>query len=164
MNQANPCRTGVPPSSSSSSSSPSAASTDGSAANSQLQPYGHDVKPIKTRTSVGKLVAENAVVVLGRRGCCMCHVVERLLVALGVNPLVVEVSEGEEAAVVDELSGILGDDRGCGNKRGGGGEGRLQLPAVFVRGKLFGGLERVMAAHISGELVPLLKEAGALWL
>jgi hypothetical protein len=29
---------------------------------------------------------------------------------------------------------------------------------------LFGGLDKLMAAHISGELVPILKEAGALWL
>jgi hypothetical protein len=29
---------------------------------------------------------------------------------------------------------------------------------------LFGGLERVMATHITGELVPILKDAGALWL
>ncbi|KAE9461869.1 hypothetical protein C3L33_06200, partial [Rhododendron williamsianum] len=78
-----------------------------------------------TGTSVGKLVAENAVVVIGRR--------------------VVDVDEREEAAVIHELSGIVG-------------YGGLQFPAVFMRGKLFGGLERVMASHISGELVPILKE------
>lgn len=96
-------------------------------------------------------MAENAVVVIGRRGCCMCHVVKRLLLGLGVNPPVMDVDEREEAAVIHELSGIVG-------------YGGLQFPAVFMRGKLFGGLERVMASHISGELVPILKEAGALWL
>jgi glutaredoxin 3 len=40
----------------------------------------------------------------------------------------------------------------------------VQFPVVFVGGKLFGGLERVMATHITGELVPILKDAGALWL
>ncbi|XAR59191.1 Thioredoxin-disulfide reductase [Bertholletia excelsa] len=105
--------------------------------------------------SVGKLVAENAVIVFGRRGCCMCHVVKRLLLGLGVNPPVVEVEEQQEAAVIAELSGIAG-----------GGEGGIvvQFPAVFVGGKLFGGLERVMSTHISGELIPILKEARALWL
>uniref|UniRef100_A0A0D3ES93 Uncharacterized protein n=1 Tax=Oryza barthii TaxID=65489 RepID=A0A0D3ES93_9ORYZ len=44
-----------------------------------------------------------------------------------------------------------------------GGEAAA-LPAVFVGGKLLGGLDRLMAVHISGELVPILKKAGALWL
>ncbi|KAB1201095.1 Glutaredoxin-C9 [Morella rubra] len=104
-------------------------------------------------TNVGKMVSENAVIVFGRRGCCMCHVVKRLLQGLGVNPPVVEVDEDDEVAVTNELIRIVGAV-----------DGRIQFPAVFVGGKLFGGLERVMATHISGELVPILKEAGALWL
>ncbi|KAK8524494.1 hypothetical protein V6N13_015514 [Hibiscus sabdariffa] len=104
-----------------------------------------------------KLVEENAVVVFGRRGCCMCHVVMRLLLGHGVNPVVFEVEEGkEEAALVDELSGRFDG--------GAGARGGVQFPAVFVGGKLFGGLDRVMSTHISGELVPILKNAGALWL
>ncbi|XVE88117.1 hypothetical protein DITRI_Ditri19aG0042300 [Diplodiscus trichospermus] len=99
--------------------------------------------------SVTKLVAENAVIVFGKRGCCMCHVVKRLLLGLGVNPSVCEV---EEEKVLNELSRVNGESGG------------IQLPAVFVGGKLFGGLDRVMSTHISGELVPILKDAGALWL
>lgn len=100
------------------------------------------------------MVSENAVIVFGRRGCCMSHVVKRLLLGHGVNPVVFEVDEDGEAAVVDELSNITGEAK----------EGGLKFPVVFVGGKVFGGLERVMASHISGELVPILKEAGALWL
>ncbi|KAK9267657.1 hypothetical protein L1049_010088 [Liquidambar formosana] len=107
--------------------------------------------------SVKNLVSENAVIVFGRRGCCMCHVVKRLLQGLGVNPTVFEVDEEEEGAVVDELLKIMGVEEG---KK----DSRPQFPAVFVGGKLFGGLDRVMSTHISGELVPILKEAGALWL
>ncbi|KAL4290674.1 hypothetical protein GQ457_14G009570 [Hibiscus cannabinus] len=103
-----------------------------------------------------KLVEENAVVVFGRRGCCMCHVVMRLLLGHGVNPVVFEVDEGEEeAAVVDELPRLDGAAEASGG---------IQFPAVFVGGKLLGGLDRVMSTHISGELVPILKDAGALWL
>lgn len=102
--------------------------------------------------NVVRMVTENAVIVIGRRGCCMCHVVKRLLQGLGVNPPVHEVAEEDEVAVAEELS----------RKMGGGGE--VQFPAVFVGGKLFGGLEKVMATHISGELIPILKDAGALWL
>ena len=44
------------------------------------------------------------------------------------------------------------------------GETRQPLPAVFVGGKLLGGVEILLAKHINGALIPLLKEAGALWL
>ncbi|CAN0853212.1 GRXC9 [Linum grandiflorum] len=100
---------------------------------------------------VQKLVSENSIIVFGRRGCCMCHVVKRLLNGLGVNPTVFDVDEWEEEHVSKELSELVA-----------GGE--VQFPVVFVGGKVFGGLERVMATHISGELVPILKDAGALWL
>nr|KYP51874.1 Glutaredoxin-C9 [Cajanus cajan] len=96
------------------------------------------------------MVSENAVMIIGRRGCCMCHVVKRLLQGLGVNPPVYEVHEDHETAVARHLS--VSDAE------------TLQFPAVFLAGKFFGGLERVMATHISGELVPILKDAGALWL
>ncbi|KAI3439867.1 Glutaredoxin domain-containing protein [Psidium guajava] len=98
-----------------------------------------------------EVVSANALIVVGRRGCCMGHVVKRLLLGHGVNPAVYEVEEEDEKGVADELERI-----------GGGGE--VQFPAVFIGGRLFGGLDRVMATHISGELVPILKQAGALWL
>ncbi|OWM64337.1 glutaredoxin-C9-like [Punica granatum] len=111
-------------------------------------------EPVKgSAEDVREVVRENAVIVFGRRGCCMTHVVKRLLLGLGVNPPVHEVDEKDEVRTVEELQGI-----------GGGGDGRVQFPAVFIGGRLFGGLDRVMATHITGELVPILKEAGALWL
>ena len=87
----------------------------------------------------------------------MSHVVKRLLLGLGVNPAVYEVEEKDEEGVARELESIVvGNDGKQGNK--------VPFPAVFIGGKLFGGLDRLMATHISGELVPMLKEAGALWL
>ncbi|RDY03412.1 Glutaredoxin-C9, partial [Mucuna pruriens] len=85
--------------------------------------------------SVATMVSENAVIIIGRQGCCMCHVVKRLLQGLGVNPPVYEVDEDHEAAVARHLSPQ--------------GAETVQFPAVFLAGKLFGGLERVMATHIS---------------
>ncbi|KAJ0017300.1 hypothetical protein Pint_10503 [Pistacia integerrima] len=108
-------------------------------------------------SSVEKMVLENAVVVFGRRGCCMSHVVKTLLLGHGVNPAVFEVEEADEANVVGDLLRIKG-------LKGEINDGSIQFPAVFVGGKLFGGLDQVMATHISGELVPILKDAGALWL
>ncbi|KZV57562.1 hypothetical protein F511_03022 [Dorcoceras hygrometricum] len=107
--------------------------------------------------SVSSLVSENAVVVFARKDCCMCHVVKLLLHGHGVNPTVFDVDEANEDDVVNELSTIIGVD-------GSGTASRPQFPAVFVGGELFGGLEKVMGAHISGELVPRLRQARALWL
>ncbi|URE19271.1 hypothetical protein MUK42_34646 [Musa troglodytarum] len=81
------------------------------------------------------MASGNAVVVFSVSGCCMCHVVKRLLLGLGVGPTVYE---------LDQLAAAV--------------------PAVFVGGQLLGGVEKVMSCHINGSLVPLLKQAGALWL
>lgn len=105
------------------------------------------------------MVSENAVIVFARRGCCMGHVAKRLLLDLGVNPAVYEVEEEDEVGIVRELEAI-GDHDVDGRRK----QGKVQFPAVFIGGKLFGGLDRLMATHISGELVPILKQAGALWL
>ncbi|XP_075515306.1 glutaredoxin-C9-like [Primulina tabacum] len=112
---------------------------------------------VNDAASVSRLVSENAVVVFARKDCCMCHVVKLLLNGHGVNPTVFDVDEAKEDDVVNELSRIIGVD-------GSGNATRPQLPVVFVGGELFGGLENVMGAHISGELVPRLREARALWL
>lgn len=78
----------------------------------------------------------------------------RLLLSLGVNPGVYEVDENDEVGVIAELEALINGDK----------EEKLQFPVVFIGGRLFGGLDRLMASHISGELVPILKQAGALWL
>ncbi|XP_047045145.1 monothiol glutaredoxin-S9-like [Lolium rigidum] len=97
--------------------------------------------------AVRRAVAESPVVVVGRRGCCLSHVVKRLLQGLGVNPAVHEIADDAELAALANAEGEV-----------------AALPAVFVGGRLLGGLDRLMAVHISGELVPILKSAGALWL
>ncbi|PIA35105.1 hypothetical protein AQUCO_03600042v1 [Aquilegia coerulea] len=101
------------------------------------------------------MVQENAVVVFGKRGCCMCQVMKYLLLLLGVNPVIYEIEEEDVIGVVDELA-TIGNGRGKAN--------RPEFPCVYVGGMLFGDLDKLMAAHISGELRPILKEAGALWL
>lgn len=103
------------------------------------------------------MVKENAVIVFGQRGCCMSHVVRRLLLGLGVNPAVYEVDEHEERSIIDELE-KMGWPSSSSDGFG------LNFPTVVIGGRLFGGLDRVMATHITGELTPILKQAGALWL
>lgn len=145
MHQAIPYRTCVTNSTSSPArdSSPTTSNVDNNSTNAT-----------NIRNSVNKMISENAVIVFGRRGCCMCHVVKRLLLGHGVNPTVFEVEEECEIGVVDELMKMIGE----------GDQDQIQFPVVFVGGKVFGGLEKVMATHISDELVPILKQAGALWL
>ncbi|CAK9225923.1 hypothetical protein BDL97_05G005400 [Sphagnum fallax] len=100
---------------------------------------------------IQRLAAANAVVVFSQSGCCMCHVVKRLFCDLGVGPTVYELDELSWGAdLAKALIRLMGSSQ--------------PVPAVFVGGKLLGGLDHVMAAHISGKLVPQLKQAGALWL
>ncbi|KAI3941984.1 hypothetical protein MKW92_010809 [Papaver armeniacum] len=121
----------------------------------------------KLDAGIKGLVSANAVLVFGRRGCCMCHVVKRLLLALGVNPTVYEViDEADEISVINELLSaiVTHNNDHKGNKETHTDNSELQFPAVYIGGKLFGGLDRLMGAHITGELIPKLKQAGALWL
>ncbi|XP_043687746.1 glutaredoxin-C1-like [Telopea speciosissima] len=111
------------------------------------------VELVKTYEKMRKLASANAVVVFSISSCCMCHVVKSLLFGLGVGPTIVELDEeknGKEMQAV--LYVLVGDDR------------EQPVPAIFVGGKFLGGVETVMSSHINGSLVPLLKEAGALWL
>ncbi|KAJ1287755.1 hypothetical protein BS78_02G034600 [Paspalum vaginatum] len=103
---------------------------------------------------VARMAGGNAVVVFSASGCCMCHVVKRLLLGLGVGPTVYELDQlpgGGGREVQAALAQLLPP-------------GQPAVPVVFVGGRLLGGVEKVMACHINGTLVPLLKQAGALWL
>lgn len=101
---------------------------------------------------VRQLGSCNAVVVFSMSGCCMSTVVKQLLFGLGVGPTVVEL---DKHVAGPHIQGVLFDLLGAG---------RQPVPAVFVGGKFLGGVETLMACHINGTLVPLLKDAGALWL
>lgn len=105
------------------------------------------------KTGILKVVAENPLVIVAVRGCFMCVTVNGLVQRLGVNPKIVEVEEVKKIAILVKLSKIEGSDGGP-----------WELPAVYVGGKLLGGVDKVMEAHVKGEFVPMLRAAGALWL
>ncbi|KAK8551395.1 hypothetical protein V6N13_119863 [Hibiscus sabdariffa] len=101
---------------------------------------------------VRHLASTNAVVLFSMSGCCMCTVAKRLLFGLGVGPTIIELDHhGAGPEIQAVLFQLVAD-------------GRQPVPAVFVGGKFLGGIETLMACHINGTLIPLLKEAGALWL
>ncbi|XP_073016691.1 glutaredoxin-C9-like [Primulina eburnea] len=89
-----------------------------------------------------------------------CHVVKQLLFGLGVAPAIFEIPAVSDSAVIISLS--------CrGGARNIALSGLDSTPAflvVFVGGKFLGGIEAILAQHVSGALVPPLKDAGALWL
>lgn len=101
---------------------------------------------------VVRLASESAVVIFSVSSCCMCHAVKRLFCGMGVNPTVYELDQDPRGKEIERaLVRLLGNSPGS-------------VPVVFIGGKLIGAMDRVMASHINGSLVPLLKEAGALWL
>ncbi|KAF8686735.1 hypothetical protein HU200_043573 [Digitaria exilis] len=107
---------------------------------------------------VERLASESAVVVFSVSSCCMCHAVKRLFCGMGVHPAVHELDLDPRGRELERaLARLLG---GYGLAAGAS----PVVPVVFIGGKLVGAMDRVMAAHINGSLVPLLKEAGALWL
>ncbi|KQJ82394.1 glutaredoxin-C5 [Brachypodium distachyon] len=114
--------------------------------------------PETAEERVERLASESAVVVFSVSSCCMCHAVKRLFCGMGVHPTVHELDLDPRGLELERaLAALLG---GSGSGAGAGGV----VPVVFIGGKLVGAMDRVMAAHINGSLVPLLKDAGALWL
>ncbi|OEL32783.1 Glutaredoxin-C3 [Dichanthelium oligosanthes] len=108
---------------------------------------------------VERLASESAVVVFSVSSCCMCHAVKRLFCGMGVHPTVHELDLDPRGRELERALARL-----LGYGPAGAPVVPAVVPVVFIGGKLVGAMDRVMAAHINGSLVPLLKEAGALWL
>ncbi|KAJ0979743.1 hypothetical protein J5N97_015217 [Dioscorea zingiberensis] len=100
---------------------------------------------------VMRLAAQRSVVVFSVSTCCMCHTIKRFFSDLGVNPAIHELDEDPKGA---EMEKALVKLLGCSPA----------VPVVFIGGKLIGPTDKVMSLHLSGSLVPLLHDAGALWL
>ncbi|CAM0908446.1 unnamed protein product [Alopecurus aequalis] len=102
---------------------------------------------------VKKLASQRAVVIFGASNCCMCHTVKTLFTLLGVSWTVHELDKDPRGKEVERvLAAMVGPARSA------------PVPAVFIGGALVGTTDRVMSLHLGGELVPLLRQAGALWL
>ncbi|KAK7311972.1 hypothetical protein RJT34_10480 [Clitoria ternatea] len=97
-----------------------------------------------TETRIQRLISEHPVIIFTRSSCCMCHVMKNLLATIGVNPTVIELDDHEIAALP------LSDDTRA-------------APAAFIGGTCIGGLESLVALHVTGHLIPKLVQVGALW-
>ena len=97
---------------------------------------------------VRKLAEEDAVILFSKSGCCISVAARALLSKLRAHPTVHQIDNEEEieAALLTLLASPPA------------------VPAVFIGGKLVGGMDQLLTSHITGSLIPLLKDAGALWL
>ncbi|XP_061374964.1 glutaredoxin-C6-like [Gastrolobium bilobum] len=98
-----------------------------------------------TETRIQRLISEHPVIIFTRSSCCMCHVMKKLLATIGVHPTVIELDDHEIAALPSSS------------------EDNTPPPAAFIGGTCIGGLESLVALHVSGHLIPKLVEVGALW-
>ncbi|GFZ21835.1 thioredoxin superfamily protein [Actinidia rufa] len=98
---------------------------------------------------VAKMVSERPVVIFSKSTCCMCHTIKTLIVDFGANPTVHELDEIPRGREIEHA--LL--SRGL----------NPALPAVFISGELVGGANEVMSLHLRRSLIPMLKNAGALW-
>ncbi|XP_042492451.1 glutaredoxin-C6-like [Macadamia integrifolia] len=115
---------------------------------------------------IERLITENPVIIFSRKSCCMCHVMKKLLSKIDVHPVVIELEESELGALAAHDVQDQDQHQGQGQNEGGitvVGPAPAP-PAVFIGGKRVGGLESLMALHLSGELVPMLRDVGALWM
>ncbi|XVF35324.1 hypothetical protein REPUB_Repub18cG0135700 [Reevesia pubescens] len=101
-------------------------------------------------TRIRRLISEHPVIIFSRSSCCMCHVMKNLLATIGVHPTVIELDDHEIASLPQPT-----DHDGLSS--------RNPAPSVFIGGTCVGGLESLVALHLSGHLVPKLVEVGALW-
>ncbi|CAN1354363.1 Monothiol glutaredoxin-S1 [Linum perenne] len=90
---------------------------------------------------IARLVGDRPVVIFSRSSCDMCHTIKALISGYGANPTVYEI----ESALVQ---------LGC----------QPSVPAVFIGQKLVGSEKQVMSLHVQNQLVPMLMQAGAIWL
>lgn len=104
-----------------------------------------------TEMRIRRLISENPVVIFARSGCCMCQVMKRLLLsAVSVHPTVIQLEEEEIAALP------------CRDAAAAIAEDGDEMPAMFIGGTRVGGLESLVALHLSGGLVPKLVEVGVI--
>ncbi|XP_062098241.1 glutaredoxin-C6 [Humulus lupulus] len=113
-----------------------------------------DEESVETR--IQRLISEHPVIIFSRSSCCMCHVMKKLLATIGVHPTVIELDDHEIPFLPSSPSASAGEDSSDNH------HAFAAAPAVFIGGVCIGGLESLVALHLSGHLIPRLVEVGAL--
>ncbi|MBA0681188.1 hypothetical protein Goari_012844 [Gossypium aridum] len=147
-----------PPSSSSSNTTPMSTTTTTVTATSGGSSCLSIDEEESTETRIQRLISEHPVIIFSRSSCCMCHVMKKLLVTIGVHPTVIELDDREMASLPPPPP----PPSSCPT-HGGIPSMNHPSPAVFIGGTCIGGLESLVALHLSGHLVSKLVEVGVLW-
>ncbi|CAH9146121.1 unnamed protein product [Cuscuta epithymum] len=102
----------------------------------------------KALYKVKHMVSSHPVVVFSKTYCSFCTRVKDLLSELGAAKEVIELDKQSDGAVVQNALLEWTDQR--------------TVPNVFIAGKHVGGCDAMVEKHRKGELLTMLKEAGAL--
>ncbi|XP_027349933.1 monothiol glutaredoxin-S6-like [Abrus precatorius] len=100
--------------------------------------------------TITSMVADKPVVIFSKSTCCLSHSMTSLIRSFGANPTVHELDEMANGKQIE--SALL--QMGC----------QPSVPAVFIGQRFIGGSKKIMSLHVRNELVPLLKNAGAIWI
>ncbi|CAN1199915.1 GRXC11 [Linum perenne] len=101
---------------------------------------------------VRDLASKKAAVIFTKSTCCMCHSIKQLFYELGASPAIHEVDR--------EVNGRELEWAGCREMEKALmklGTTTGPVPAVFIGGKFMGSTNEIMSAHLSGQLVHMLK-------
>ncbi|CAN1354361.1 Monothiol glutaredoxin-S1 [Linum perenne] len=99
---------------------------------------------------IARLVGDRPVVIFSRSSCDMCHTIKALISGFGANPKIYELDQIPNGHQIESALVQLG----C----------QPSVPAVFIGQKLVGSEKQVMSLHVQNQLVPMLMQAGAIWL
>ncbi|XP_011013754.1 PREDICTED: monothiol glutaredoxin-S6-like [Populus euphratica] len=99
---------------------------------------------------VNVMIQGKPVVIFRKSSCCMSHSVESLIRGFGANLTVYELDRITNGHQIERALVQLGF--------------RQSLPAVFIGQQLVGNERQVMSLHVQNQLVPLLIQAGAIWM
>ncbi|KAL2900452.1 Monothiol glutaredoxin-S6 [Bienertia sinuspersici] len=100
--------------------------------------------------TVKRLVEGKPVVIFSKSSCCMSHSMKQLISGYGANPTVYELDELPNGREIDRALQKLGCKPG--------------VPAVFIGQKFIGGANDIISLQVQGKLVPMLMDAGAIWI
>ncbi|OAY61771.1 monothiol glutaredoxin-S1 [Manihot esculenta] len=100
--------------------------------------------------AVNELVKEKPVVIFSKSSCCMSHSIKSLICGFGANPTVYELDRIPNGEQIERTL----VQQGC----------QPSVPAVFIGQKLIGGEKQVMSLHVQSQLIPLLINAGGIWI
>ncbi|CAN1354371.1 Monothiol glutaredoxin-S6 [Linum perenne] len=99
---------------------------------------------------VDRLVKDKPLVIFTKSSCCMSHSITSLISGFGANPKIYELDQIPNGHQIESALVQLG----C----------QPSVPAVFIGQKLVGSEKQVMSLHVQNQLVPMLMQAGAIWL